>query len=445
MNILYIIGYRGCNPARIKNLKLTLQWLKQIKNKLTNPSDLVTPMTFDIVVVEQDSHRQMKINSGVIETIFIYNQGVFNKCWGFNVAVKQYPQYDYYIFADNDLIFPDIDGFCHYIRNYCLIDPKPVFRLFSECLDTALDSMKSCHKVKEILSTYQNQTLQLKKHRGVTFAGGMIAISRSIYEKIGGWDEKFEGWGRHDDFMTLKLFKIAQCEKIICPLVAIHLWHPITGDFNLKKEIVILYNQYSHLSDDILQKISQENRLIMGNPIKYSHLIVQNPPPINPPVTSKPLTTPPVINQSVTTKPSTTPPVINQTSTTPPVINQPVTTQPITSPTVTIPPVTSKPITTPPVTNRPVTTPPVINQHVTIPPVTSKPSTTPHVINQPVTNPPVTTPSITTPAITTPAMTIPPVTTPAMTILPVTLPPVTIPPVINQPVTSKPVIIPPVT
>ena len=297
-NILYIIGYRGSNPARIKNLKLTLQWLKKIKNKLTDPSNrgesphsppfsaklfpkelsnLVTPVIFDIVVVEQDSHPQMKMDSDLIKTIFIYNEGVFNKCWGFNVAVKQYPEYDYYIFADNDLIFPDIDGFCHYIHDYCLINPKPAFRLFDECLDTSFDTLKSCRKVEEILSRYENKTLKFNKRIGLTLAGGMIAISRSIYEKIAGWDERFEGWGRHDDFMTLKLFKIAQCEQIICPLVVIHLWHPITYDFNLKNEIVILYDQYSNLSNDNLQKISEENRLIMGNPIKYSHLIVHNP------------------------------------------------------------------------------------------------------------------------------------------------------------------------
>lgn len=269
--VLCIIPYRALNQYREKNLEVTLQWFNMVKLQLDlKKNKPATAIDFDIIVVEQDSESHFESANTIAKHIFLFNKGVFNKGWAFNVVCKQYPDYDYYLFADGDIIFPDIKGFCNQIITHCLTQPQPAFRLFKQCLDTCETDRLNCSTIEAIINGFDNKTLKLVGRCGLTFAGGVIAISRQTYEKVGGWEEEFEGWGRHDDFMTLKLLSVGQCKKIISPLDALHLWHPITADFSLTKEIILLYNRYSQLNPKDLGDLIKHNQAIMGNPLKYS-------------------------------------------------------------------------------------------------------------------------------------------------------------------------------
>ena len=266
MKLLYIIPHRNCNPSRQKNITMALNWLTLAKKKFTEEKSQII---FDVAVVEQASEPDFNGKQWGIKEIYLFNPGVFNKGWAFNVVVKQYPDYDYYIFADGDIIYPDIESFYQQITLLCQTQPQPAFRLFKECLDTNPTDLLNCNDVGSLIDLYNNGKLTLVKRYGLTFAGGTIAISRATYDKIGGWDEQFEGWGRHDDFMTLKLFKLGHCEKIIAPLSGIHLWHPIMPDFSLKQPTILLYNEVSKYSVEQLTDLIEKNHPLIGNPLKY--------------------------------------------------------------------------------------------------------------------------------------------------------------------------------
>jgi len=245
---------------------MSLNWLFLIKQKFIENG---TEIIFDIAVVEQAYFPDFDGQQWGVKEIFLYNPGVFNKGWAFNVVVNQYPSYDYYIFADGDIIYPDLNGFCQQIILNCQTQPQPAFRLFTECLDTNSTDLQTCNVVQDVITNYKDKKLTLVRRDGLTFAGGTIAISRETYNKIGGWDEQFEGWGRHDDFMTIKLVKVAQCKEILAPLSGIHLWHPIMPDFSLKEPTILLYNRYCQYTLDQLKDLISKNINFIGNPLKY--------------------------------------------------------------------------------------------------------------------------------------------------------------------------------
>jgi hypothetical protein len=270
--VLYIIAHRSANQYREKNLNITLEWIDKVKKNFDNLSN--KNLIFDIIIVEQDNTQRFNIQpwKHLVKYLWIFNSGSFNKGWAFNVTVKKYPNYNYYIFADNDLIFPNINGFCYQIIKNCLDKPQKGFRLFTQCLDISEQSLCNCQTLtlNDVIEKYYNNQLISENRIGLTFAGGMIAISRDLYFKVGGWDEEFDGWGRHDDFMTFKLLILGRCNPLICPLPVLHLWHPITDDFRLEQKTIDLYNRCINLTKEQLYERILYSLPFQGDPFKYT-------------------------------------------------------------------------------------------------------------------------------------------------------------------------------
>src|SRR5438132_9754212 len=78
VTILYIIPYRAVNQSRVRNLKMSLQWVLKIKQSFERSS-----VSFDILVIEQDQTRRICKWPPQIQTMFIHNKGIFNKGWAF--------------------------------------------------------------------------------------------------------------------------------------------------------------------------------------------------------------------------------------------------------------------------------------------------------------------------------------------------------------------------
>jgi len=263
VKLLYIIPHRARNSSRSKNLTITLQWLAEVK-KYLGPD-----LQLEILVVEQDAIPQFTAMDSKYHHLFLLNRGIFNKGWAFNVAVKQYQDYDYYAFGDSDLIFPEVADFAKALMTHCCQSQTKAFRPFKECLDTAEMGLIDCQSFAQVQSQYDNKTLRLTPRKGINFAGGLVIISKLIYQLIGGWDEDFEGWGRHDDFMTYKLIKLGKCSEVIVPMSAIHLWHPITSDFSLKQEMIDLYNHLTKYTEVELRTYIDQSRDFIGQIDKY--------------------------------------------------------------------------------------------------------------------------------------------------------------------------------
>lgn len=63
--------------------------------------------------------------------------------------------------------------------------------------------------------------------------GGVFAIGRGLYEKVGGWDEGFEGWGGEDSAFVMRAGRFGSRLNIAGH--AFHLWHE-HADRNLRSE-----------------------------------------------------------------------------------------------------------------------------------------------------------------------------------------------------------------
>jgi len=53
--------------------------------------------------------------------------------------------------------------------------------------------------------------------------GGLLVLTREAYEKAGGYDENFVGWGWEDTAMNLALMRTSRFDRL--PSKAWHLWH----------------------------------------------------------------------------------------------------------------------------------------------------------------------------------------------------------------------------
>src|SRR5205814_1295073 len=106
--------------------------------------------------------------------MFIHNPGLFNKGWAFNVGIKESKthklNYNYYLFADIDVIFPQISAYCDDLIEKCVKKPVPAFRMFEECLDTTQFDLQQCQKLKDVIDRHEKKTLKLKPRYGTTFA-----------------------------------------------------------------------------------------------------------------------------------------------------------------------------------------------------------------------------------------------------------------------------------
>lgn len=267
IRILYIIPFRGKNLYRKKNLKIVIQWIKLVQKYLNDKYDIL----MDLIIVEQDREPFDQTPKEGLTHIFLKNTGMFNKGWGFNVAVKQYPSYHYYGFGDADIIIPDIEKLCDFIASSTIITPQKAFRPFTDRFNTLLSDCATINSFDELVRVFPITKPKLAKHGGLSFASNMIFMSRETYEQIGGWDEVFKGWGRFDDFITHKLTFVCQCTGFCAQLDAIHLWHPITLDYSLASspENIQLYDKYIKYSKNDLLKLIETNYKTIGDTHRY--------------------------------------------------------------------------------------------------------------------------------------------------------------------------------
>lgn len=263
--ILYIVPFRGKNIYRKKNIKIVLQWLSNVKKYLMNNYSVV----FDVVVVEQDREPCDQLVKEGFEHVFISNTGLLNKGWSFNVVVKQYPDYQYYGFADADIIVPNLSFFGDQLVEHCIVTPKSAFRPFTDRLDTGLTQCTAINSYADLARVYPNIKPELTKHGGLSFATNMIFMTKETYDEIGGWDECFRGWGRYDDYVSHKLNVITHCLGCYSSTEAVHLWHPVTIDFSLNPDNVQLYDRYTKFDSSSLRTHLCNNCKDMGNPHLY--------------------------------------------------------------------------------------------------------------------------------------------------------------------------------
>ena len=99
-------------------------------------------------------------------------------------------------------------------------------------------------------------------------------IGRDSYLRLGGFEERFRGWGGEDDAMSITLrrmgMRVAECGE----LPALHLWHPREPEathgqpyYAANRQLLADYQAYR---DDELAHLCEVQRQVIGNPHKYS-------------------------------------------------------------------------------------------------------------------------------------------------------------------------------
>jgi hypothetical protein len=202
MNVAYIINHRGIDSFRKRNLELVVSHVRK------HFPDV------EILIVEQTP--SLTIDAGYDKKIVFEGTAHFRRCLGFNVGYRN-TDAEILIFADNDIILSPrylTESIEHVMRSGGSASPyHSVYDLFEVDLNN--------------ISFLINNFLPISRpSRSGFYAGGVVILHRGVFEKLGGWDERFVGWGGEDDQFNTKLIKLKVSKFVNQTSFAYHLPHP---------------------------------------------------------------------------------------------------------------------------------------------------------------------------------------------------------------------------
>ncbi|KAA9019494.1 galactosyltransferase-related protein [Niallia endozanthoxylica] len=182
---------------------------------------------------------------------------IFNRCKAINAAAEKASR-NVFVLADADVIYdPDL-----LVESVLSLQKAPWVIPFNRILDI------SQKKTEEILKIEPSWPLSLTNENysefkiDKLFAGKLNVLSREAFEKVGGYDEQFLGWGCEDDAFLLAMNTLSgQFINMNRPIY--HFWHPFVGADN---------NPYYRKNLKRLSRYQQAN----GNPIRMQKLIRNN-------------------------------------------------------------------------------------------------------------------------------------------------------------------------
>jgi hypothetical protein len=204
-NVTFIIGHRGLE--RIKHLLLTL-----------NSIAAQTHLHLECIVVEQDVACHLKgvlpLWVRLIHTPLADASLPYCRSWAFNVGAH-YARGTILIFHDNDILVP---------RDYASV----ITRIVDDGYDVVNAKRYIFYLDASSTAGLREDSLAMKGIGLQTIlqnaeGGGSIAITSDGFEKIGGFDEAFIGWGGEDN----EFWERAQLLRVwywgMLPLI--HMWH----------------------------------------------------------------------------------------------------------------------------------------------------------------------------------------------------------------------------
>jgi predicted glycosyltransferase involved in capsule biosynthesis len=254
-----IVTIRATSEARQRNLAYVLDWYQQMPG-------------WELIVVEQDNSPRLDSTDWTYtrKRLYAINGGPFNKGWGFNVGVRA-AQSDILYFCDADLLVAHsaLKAAASLCSRHALA-VNPFDRLIDlNPLDTAAILVQGQSPDFE----REDASPQRGNREKLCFCGGAFFMRRNLYHAMGGFDERFVGWGAEDDAMTLKMQRMTTELAVLECRAAIHLWHE-------RNDISTFGNPYYPNNLRMLQDLATApdeslrfqcdlQRQIMGNPGKY--------------------------------------------------------------------------------------------------------------------------------------------------------------------------------
>lgn len=239
-DVSFVVGHRGVERLPLLNACL---------RALGAQSDVGV----EIVVVEQSARPE--IAPALPPWVrYVHAPSVppgapYNRSLAFNVGARA-ASGDVLVLHDGDMLPPSCyarDLHQAFVRGYDVVNLKR-FVFYLDAADTALlarcSSVPPAARPEAIL---QNAT-----------GGGSLGVGREAYERIGGHDEGFVGWGGEDvEFWerarTLRLYPFAH-------LPLIHLWHAPQPDKTPEKASAAMQRLWRMLEIPVEERISALRR-----------------------------------------------------------------------------------------------------------------------------------------------------------------------------------------
>lgn len=197
----YAIGWRH-HRDREGNLSRVLDWLKSFPG-------------LDVLVVEQDNMRRFRPPPGV-RHVFARSTEPYNRSWGFNIAFRE-SESPHVVFGDSDILMRSHE----FLSALEAAESLDVLSPYSSVLD--LDLQESGMSLEEMGRIVRPGRGEMDNQK-INLCGGVVVFSRDAFERVGGWDEDFVGWGGEDDMMTFKV-EAAGLRTASMPFRCYHLWH----------------------------------------------------------------------------------------------------------------------------------------------------------------------------------------------------------------------------
>ncbi len=257
-----LIAYRRQNAARQRNLEFLLGLLHAIEG-------------IEIVVVEQDSEPRLPVGTrSGINYQFAYNPGLFNKAWALNIAARE-AKAAILVFMDADILLEQ-DGFEQMLQR--LGSDADAVSPYDTFFD--LDESETLRLMEGDLGLVVERREDEINRRSLMqrspFCGGVFGVTRALYDRVGGLDERFVGWGGEDDAMTARLEHFAHNMITLDQSHAYHLWHPpstepeeLPSHFLRNLAMYTLYRE--NLRDDFFTRLARADSGRNGARDRYRH------------------------------------------------------------------------------------------------------------------------------------------------------------------------------
>ncbi len=263
-------GENRHGDRRLANLHAVLRWLAHQQSKL------------EIIIVEQDAEPRLDpalLPPGCIH-VFTYNDDVFNKSWAFNVGFR-HAHGEVLALGDADMIISGRDILSESIA-MCRTDAEAV-KPYSHLIDLTLEETDQFLDSGECFIPARCGQAPDREGIGefVCFCGGLFLIRRSVYDTLGGFDERFLGWGGEDDAMSEKIERLVASSRVVTGVTACHLYHERPRSLRYEHEHyprnVTLLRKYRNASTWNLLDLCGRHRFTMGDKDTHTEHVFRQP------------------------------------------------------------------------------------------------------------------------------------------------------------------------
>ena len=238
MDLTYVIPIRHSSISRTNNLFVHLEYLSMILPDM------------NVLVVEQDEQpAPVPIQ---VPHLFLFNNGLYNKGWGNNVAARE--------LTSKVLAFADAD---------VLTTKEAILQCYQDCAEgyDVSSPYKELWMLTEQETTAFRNTMSFippkREPSRANLAGGTFFIRRESLGTVGGYDERMRGYGKEDPLLSIKVMKCLN--YVYRSFNTWHMWHAKTaldtiGQPNFEKGNKVVFEEVSQWSkEQILEHASQVN------------------------------------------------------------------------------------------------------------------------------------------------------------------------------------------